>query len=106
MHLEHLDATVDLLDESRVSRRAVHRADPARVETTRPIAQVVVEVARLVHRFRLLLPLDLSKPVLDFSLAIRQRSLSKLLLTRNALLVSAFVVFATRTLTRLVGHFE
>ena len=51
VHLQHLQARVDRLDQSRPPRQQVHRSDPARAQTSHPIAALVLDIAAAEHWF-------------------------------------------------------
>ena len=70
--LQHLDSLIDLLDQSHVPRQSMDCPDTARVQTSRPLAQIVVDVARREHRLRLSFPVDLPKAVRNSALAVHQ----------------------------------
>jgi hypothetical protein len=72
VHLQHFDASVDLLDQSRLPRQSMHRTDPASVQAARPLAQLVVDIACREHRIRLSGPVHLPKTLLNSALAIPQ----------------------------------
>jgi hypothetical protein len=76
MDLQHLDLPINRVDQAGVLRQAMHRADASARQPAHPIAVLILNIARLVHRSRLRLPHARSQPPLDPSFALRHLLMS------------------------------
>ena len=71
-HLQDLHVPVDRVDQPRVLRQPMHRANPATRQAPHPIAVLVLNIPRSIHRRRLRLPGPRPQAPLDSSFAPRQ----------------------------------
>src|SRR5712691_3771831 len=69
MDFQRLHLAIDRVDQPRLLRQAMHRADPAARQPAHAIAVLVLDVARAVHRRRLRCPRPRPQPPLDSSFA-------------------------------------
>jgi hypothetical protein len=103
--LQHLDVAIDRLDQPRVLRQAMHGADAAARQPADPIAVLILNVARRVHRPRLRVPRARFQPSGNPSFAPRQLLVSTRLHSKCPPRVRADWS-PTATLLRGYGHFE
>ena len=71
MDLQHFDVPIDRLDQADVLCQAMHRTDASRRESSDPVAVLVPDVARPIHRSRLRRPRPRPQPTFDSCFASR-----------------------------------
>src|SRR6266404_995454 len=105
MHLEQLQILIDVLHQAQALYHQVHRADATAVHRSRSLRHLVVDIAGLEHRLRLLLPVLGLESALDSLLAIAQDFAIGSIHSKWPF-VGCFVCCGKRISTNIYRHFE
>jgi len=70
--LEQLHRLVELLHQAQSLHHQVNRSDPSTIDSSASFRALVVDVARLEHRFGLFAPAPISQTTLNSCLAIAE----------------------------------